>query len=171
MTHNLFNEQLVKRSPSAKSRLIQVAIGVLAVLLCGVLALEPSLLSVIPVLLVAIIIGAFVLIRRQNVEYEYTLNDAYLEIDKIFAKSSRKNVASVELTTVEFFAKVEEEITTLKDKYQTVYDCAGDVGEVYGIAYPGVGEEGKCILLFTPNEKMLDALHRAISPRIWKYNG
>lgn len=170
MTHNLFNEQLVKRSPSAKSRLIQIGIGVLAVILCAVLALEPSLLSVIPVLLVAIIVGAFVLIRRQNVEFEYILNDSYLDIDKILAKSSRKNVTSVEFSSVEFFAKVED-TSNLKEQYQTVYDCAGDDGEIYGIAYPGVDDEGKCILLFTPNEKMLEALYRVISPRIWKYNG
>lgn len=171
MTHNLFNEQLVKRSPSAKSRAIQIGIGVFAIILCAVLALEPSLLSVIPVLLVAIIVGAFVLIRRQNIEFEYTLNDNYLEIDKILAKSSRKNVTSIEFSTVEFFAKVEDDVKSLKEKYQTVHDCAGDDGEIYGLAYPGVGDEGKCILLFTPNEKMLDALYRVISPRIWKYHG
>ena len=170
MTNNLFNEQLVKRSPSAKARFIQIGIGAVALLLCGALAFVPSLLSVIPVLLVAIIVGAFVLIRRQNVEFEYILNDSYLDIDKILAKSTRKNVTSVEFSSVEFFAKVED-IANLKEKYQTVYDCAGDDGEIYGIAYPGVDDEGKCILLFTPNEKMLGALQRVISPRIWKYNG
>ncbi len=170
MTHNLFNEQLVKRSPSVKSRIIQIGIGIFALALIGLLALEPSLLSVIPVLLVAIIIGAIVLIRRQNIEFEYTLNDNYLEIDKILAKSSRKNVTSVEISAVEAFAKEERSAKELKDAYQTVYDCAGDDGEIYSIVYLGVGEEGRCVLLFTPNEKMLESLHRVISPRIWRNN-
>lgn len=170
MTHNLFNEQLVKRSPSLKARITQIAIGIAALLICGLLALEPTLLSVIPVLLVAIIIAAIVLIRRQNVEFEYTLNDNYLEIDKIFAKSSRKNMTSVEISSVEEFSAETRSVKELKNDYQTVYDCAGNDGEVYSIVYPGTGDEGRCILLFTPNEKMLESLRRVISPRIWKYN-
>lgn len=169
--NKLFNEQLVKRSPSAKARLVQIGVGVLAVLLCGILAFIPSLLSVIPVLLVAIIVCAFVLIRRQNIEFEYILNDNTLDVDKIFAKSSRNNVTSVDISSVEAFLIEERDVKALKEEFQTVYDCAGDEGECYSIVYPGVGDEGRCILLFTPNEKMLESLKRVISPRIWKYNG
>lgn len=168
MDYGVFTEQLVQRRPGMRARLIQSGIAVLALVLIVLLALIPGLLYWVPVLLAAIILFAVILIRRQNVEFEYIQNGDSLDVDKILAKSARTNITTVDLKAVEFFGEETRTAKQLHESCQTVFDCAGDDGVVYSIVYLGEGDEGRCALLFTPNEKMLTSLKRVISPRIWK---
>lgn len=160
-------EQLVARKPGARARVIQVMTAVVALLLILLLALIPGAILWVPLLLVGIVLLAVILIRRQNVEFEYSLNGDELVVDKIFAKSTRKGITYVDLKSVEQIGAEERTPKQLRENCQTVFDCAGDDGAVYSVIYPGEGDEGRCALLFTPNERMLTALKRAISPRVW----
>ena len=168
MDYSIFTEQLVQRKPDRRTRLIQSGIAVLALLLILLLGLIPGLLYWIPFLLVAIILLAVILIRRQNIEFEYSLNGDSFDVDKIFAKSTRTGITTVDLKSVEAFGEETRTAKELRGICQTVFDCTGDDGAVYSIIYLGEGDEGRCALLFSPNEKMLSSLQRAISPRIWK---
>ena len=81
-------EQLVARKPGARARVIQVMTAVVALLLILLLALIPGAILWVPLLFVGIVLLAVILIRRQNVEFEYSLNGDELVVDKIFAKST-----------------------------------------------------------------------------------
>ena len=168
MDHNIFKEQIVKRSITWRARAVQIAIIVLALILLVVIAFIPNLFAFVPVFVVGIIALAIFLVRRQNVEFEYAQNGDSLDIDKIYAKSSRKSIASIEFSSVTEFHKENRVKRELSKIYKTVHDCAGNQGEVYSIVYTGSGDEGMSVLLFTPNERMVESLHRAISPRVWK---
>lgn len=168
MDYSIFTEQLVGRKPNRRARMIQIGIVVLALLLIMLLALIPGMLYWVPVLLAAIILFAVIFIRRQNVEFEYIQNGDSLDVDKIFGKSTRTGMTTIDLKAVESFGEETRTVKELRENCQTVFDCAGDDGTVYSIVYLGDGDEGRCALLFTPNEKMLSSLKRAISPRVWK---
>jgi len=130
------------------------------------LFLIPQLFPVAFALAAAIIVAAVLLIRRQSVEFEYIQNASDLEVDKIYAKSTRKGMCEIDLKSVEAFDTEVRTARELKREFSAVHDCAGSEGTVYSLVFPG--EEGREILLFTPSEKLLDTLRRVISPRIWK---
>ena len=74
MDHNIFKEQIVKRSITWRARAVQIAIIVLALILLVVIAFIPNLFAFVPVFVVGIIALAIFLVRRQNVEFEYAQN-------------------------------------------------------------------------------------------------
>lgn len=100
---------------------------------------------------------------KANIEYEYTLTNNILDIDRIMAKKTRKRVISID------FAEIEEcRYAEAKDKDRNVsfktMDMSGDLAEdgVYLIDFSKDGE--KCRAFFRPNGKILNNL-KMMNPR------
>lgn len=168
MEYGGFVEQLVARKASKRMRFIQIGIAILAVLIIAIIAFIPGMLMWVPVIAAAVIFLAVIFIRRQNIEFEYCLSGTTLDVDKILAKSTRQHIASVDLKALEQFGEETHDLRNLKDTYQTVFDCTGGNGKVFSAVYLGDGDEGRCMLIFEPNERLLDAMRRVISPRIYR---
>ena len=159
---DIFCEYIVKKKTTAKDRVTQLGIIFLALFISFLLVLFNNLLFGFGLLLIAAVIyGAIFLIRKTKIEYEYILTNSILDIDKIFAKSSRKRVETIDFKNVEAFGKAED-----APKYPAKeLDYAGDItaDNVYYVEYAKNGEKRR--VYFQPNQKILNNLHH-IAPRI-----
>ena len=95
-----FFEQIVTMKKSGKVIAGIFGIWFLAFILSVALLLFPVLGSLNLLVIAGIIFGAFKLSTRFNVEYEYIVTNGTMDIDKIVNKSSRKRMASFELSGV-----------------------------------------------------------------------
>lgn len=149
-----FAEQLVKKTPSSSDQMKKLA------LLIGGSLIVAALIILSFVTVFAFIFAAiagyvfFLLITGLDVEYEYTVTNGTLDIDKIIAKRKRVNLISAEV------------------KNFTSFDCYLSVDETFGgtevIAMGGEGEPfyadfnseayGETRIVFSPNERILECI-------------
>ena len=159
---DIFCEYIVKKKPTMKDRVKQIGIILLAIVLVEIFIVLNNLLFGVGLLLgVAVIYGAVYLFKRTNIEYEYILTNSILDIDKIFAKSSRKRVESIDFKNVEAFGKAQDAPMSQAKEI----DYAGDItaDDVYYFEIFKDGERKR--IYFQPNQKILSNLHK-VAPKI-----
>ena len=105
---DIFIEEMVKKEKNTKETLFSVAILIAAVLIIGllvfvVLPIAQLFSSIVILLIVGVGYGAYTFIGFQNKEFEYTLVNSALDVDKILNKKIRRRVASVNLYELEAF--------------------------------------------------------------------
>lgn len=152
-------EQLVTKAPSPSDGLKRALIGGVTVILAASVLLFSSLLALPPlgVLLAAVISwGGYRLFTGTFIEYEYSVFDGELDIDKIIAKRRRVSMITVKISSFDRYA---EASSAGDDEPPTCVCAAGDEGEQWyaDFIHP---EHGKTRLYFTPNEKLREALKR-----------
>lgn len=159
---DIFCEYIVKKKPTLKDRVKQVGIILAAIVLSELfLVLNNLLFGFGFILIAAVIYGAVYLFKRTNLEYEYILTNSILDIDKIFAKSSRKRVESIDFKNVESFGKADDAPSSgIKE-----LDYAGDItaDNVFYAEFFKDGEKKR--IYFQPNEKILSNLHK-VAPKL-----
>ncbi|MBQ8572913.1 MAG: hypothetical protein Q4B92_03010 [Ruminococcus sp.] len=112
--------------------------------------------------LVLAMFGAFVLWatvpRILKVDYDYSVYGSDFIVAKVTAKASRKRKLKVEIKNIEKLAKVTDEDIP-NQRYAKKFDFTGghDVNEVYFAEFR-LAEKGLCLLLFVPNEKILEGM-------------
>ena len=160
---DLFMEYIVKHKRSGKDTLIVVGIIAAAVILSVVsslMLLVPFLQSFWLLVVAGIVYGAYFLIKRTAVEFEYIMTNNELDIDKIMAKSSRKRLITIDFKEIELMAKVNDpdhkgEFDNI-DASAKVLDCTGDaMTDIYFVDMSG--EKGKIRVIFQPPMKLLEA--------------
>ena len=151
-------EQLVKRpkttADTVKKALIMGGSVLIAVILFIILgnvvksffAYEIGILA-----LIGLVWGGWYLAGRLNVEYEYTVADGEMQIDKIFNKRSRKMLCGLNLRTAEAFYSSEKH----PDGATVIVVCSEL--DRYTIEYNDPSF-GKTALIFTPDERTLEAV-------------
>lgn len=94
---------------------------------------------------------------KTNVEYEYTLTNNILDIDRIIAKKTRKRVITIDFSEVEACRHASDADKNRDVPFKTM-DMSGDLTEnnVYLIDFSKDGE--KCRAFFRPNTKILKNL-------------
>ncbi len=111
---------------------------------------------------------AWYLISGLNLEFEYIFTDGELDIDKISAKRKRKRMLSVRVSSFEEFDAFDLEKYRQK-QYDVVYNASASLqepGNYYAVFRNA--ERKQCILILTPNEKILEAIQKAAR---WKVHG
>lgn len=167
-----FCEQVVKVKIGTKQLLIVLAI-ILAFLLPIVLLMalfyasaagegnQPDYFYALFAMVLAMI-GAFVLWagipRITKVEYDYSVYGSDFIVAKVTAKSSRKRKLCVEIKNIETLAKISDEDVP-NGKYAKRYDFTGgaDVKDIYYAEFR-LPQKGLCLVLFAPNEKILEGM-------------
>jgi len=162
---DVYKEQIVKRKSGAKELFLKVLL-VLAVIVITVLAFAFLGGFFAPLLLFGSGFGAFYLMSFLNLEYEYQLTNADLDIDCIYNRSRRKRIMTVKLKELDFMAHIDD-----KSKSNEL----NNVGAVkdFSSGTPGpdtyvftVQEKGvKTKVIIEPNEKMLRAIAGVIPKR------
>lgn len=159
---DIFCEYIVEKKKTLKDRVKQLGIILLAIVLVELLLVFNGLLFGFGfILIVGVIYGAVWLFKRVNIEYEYILTNSILDIDVIYARSSRKRIQSVDIKNVETFGRAGEEISAdVKE-----IDLSGDItaSDVFFFEYVKNGERVR--IYFQPNQKILSGLH-SVAPRV-----
>lgn len=160
---DIFVEQLVKKKRKpvdyATIALIIMLGAILSVLsVYIVIMFAPFMLFFSFILVLAFIYLAIFAIRGTNLEFEYSVTNEFLVIDKIIAKRRRKNVVDIKISTIENFCKfTDKRLDNIKiDK--NVYACEDyENDDTYVITYrdPKFGNKA---VAFTPNEEIFKAM-------------
>ena len=135
---------------------LAIAIGVLSIMFIG---------SVLGLLVaVAFGVGAYFVGQYSDIEYEYLYVDKTISVDKIYAKSRRKKIATYEVDKMEIIAPVKSyKLDDFKNRNVKTVDYTSGVSKqpdpTYVFYY-----EGQQKVLFEPNEAMIKALS-FVAPR------
>ncbi len=121
-------------------------------------------LSLGPLAIAGVWYGVYHISNSKSVEYEYILINNNLDIDKIMAKKTRKRLISVDIKNATLMAKVDDKILSTEQFPPRTkiynYSPLNKNMDTYFIDCMADGE--RCIVLFQPTAKMVDAL--------WKFN-
>lgn len=154
-----FIEQLVKQRQTTSNLLKKCGLIVLTVLSVFLVLLMPVLLP-LPVLL--IVLDVF-LMKRMDLEFEYSYFNGDLDIDKIMAKQSRKRVFSTDMESMIVVAPAGSiELQPYKQLKGIDYSSNTGNGKVYELVTNCNGRKVKVLL--EPSQELLDGM-RMKAPR------
>lgn len=169
MEKDVFLEHIIRRVPTVQTRLIQVGILLAVPLVTGLTLFVEAIQIYAPIVLIIGCWGAYQLMIRQNVEFEYILTNGELDVDKITARRSRKRLLSVDCRGFEIVAPV---TSAFEREYKSqsiarVVDASaapGSEGRFFGIFN---GKDGKRTLLyFNPDGRILEALRPLLARKL-----
>ncbi len=114
------------------------------------------------------IYGAWFFISSLRVDYEYSCLTNTLRFDKIIAKRRRRAIVKFDIKSVtDFFPFDDQEMS--KHKLSKVFRAsAKEFSEDNYVAVFRHEARGECAVIFTPNEKMLEAIKPYFSAELKK---
>lgn len=165
-------EYLVKKKNKAVDYLIILGyiVGALVLFFFGTfLGTLSEYLSMVGVFIgVGAIYGAFRLITSRNIEYEYSIVNGEMDVDKIIAKRRRKRLLSLRLTGVEEIGKFEENRFASASFDSRIYCCEDPQKDNSYYMIFHHRDFGHALMVFTPSERMLDAIRVYIQKSKWQ---
>jgi len=155
----LLIEQLVKKKPTVKDKLIKV--GLIA--LTAVSFIPAVLFPYVIWLTMILVILDYILIKKLDVEYEYIYFNGDLDIDKIMSKEMRKRMFSTTIKEMEILAPTGSDAAMRVQHIKAIdLSTCNPENKTYEMVTMFKGE--KVRLIFEPNEQMLNAI-RDMAPR------
>ncbi len=120
----------------------------------------------------AILYGAYFLMGRFNIEYEYAYTNGELDIDVIYAKNIRKRKLTTDLKDVSVVCYADDnENKHYFNNCVKTYKFTSNSKEGYRNIHFVANVNGEQVeIVIEPNTKMLDAMKKTINPRIFKIN-
>ena len=168
---DVFVEYMIKRKKGAKDWALLLGAVVLAVVLVWLsfLAAVAVNFPIIPYfVIIACGYGLYWVWTQSSLEFEYSFTNGDITVDKIIAKRKRKRVVSFDAKNVELIGEVGENTVKAGSEVKTVYRTgvlASGQGGWY-IVYSRDGGSSKSMLLFSPNEKFIQALKPFLPARV-----
>ncbi|MDE6732242.1 MAG: hypothetical protein K2J77_05130 [Oscillospiraceae bacterium] len=152
-------EQLVERrrtgGDNAKTALICAGLA-LAAAACVICAVYFGIMLLIAAAIIPIAAAVWVLMGV-NVEYEYTVTNNELDIDKIIGRRTRKPMITVDLSAAEDFGTYPPKEES--DAETTVQATSGLERDAHYLIVKH-RDYGKVKVIFNPNEKLREAIAR-----------
>ncbi len=158
-----FNEQVVKRTNKLKHTLIKVlAIVLLITVPLACVFIAPFTVAYLAVvgffLFIAGIYVVWYVFSCQKVEYEYSVAGDELEVSKIVSLRKRKRICKMSIREIEILSKGEKTVDNMR--FVKTFVAPGDIDAVdenYYAVYNNPAY-GRCLLIFSPNEKILNGM-------------
>jgi hypothetical protein len=159
---DVFKEQIIKRQPAMRERILRVLIIVLAAV---IVFLAMTLISAFgPIISFGVVFGAWYLLTFFNIEYEYVFTSGELDIDVIYNKSRRKRLFSGNVNQFELMCHIEDNMRNggFTGAESSLDYSAGPVSKnTYAFLTLHKGKRTK--IIFEPNEKILKAIAGVMS--------
>lgn len=160
------SEQLVKINKTPKEYFLLGLIWLTAfvfVFFTVLVGLNSPLFSLMFLLCIGIMYGAYKLSGLLNVEYEYIVVNRDMDIDKIVAKSSRKRIVSIKLNEVSDFGKyTPEKAKKLEVRhFDQKFICCNASDDAYYLTYKH-SKKGTILLVLAMNERTKTEALKAI---------
>lgn len=153
-----YSEQLVTKKKNQNDSMKKLIIILTAIILCGFLVFasllyfEFALLAVAA--LAAVIFGAYKLISGFNIEYEYSITNGEIDIDKIIAQRKRVHMLTAEVKSFTEFGKYE----SVNDSFSGTTVKADGADEEAFFAEFKSEDYGETRLIFSPDEKFMKCI-------------
>ncbi len=158
-----FYEQSVKSPKTYKTRLRKVLSWVIGVIVAAFILylIRYTAGTILPVVQFGMAAMALYFARMSakwvDKEYDYTLTGDRFTIDKVISQSRRYPVAAINLPEVEEFGKYTKGSPDLSQYSKVVNACGGNEEEYYLVI--NSRRHGRSILIFSPNETMLESIN------------
>lgn len=157
-----FVEQIVKKQPTAGDKLKKygfflggIILGV--VVLFFTFVMIPFAMIIAAPLAFGLVYGGYYLGTATEVEYEYIFTNGELDIDKIIAKRKRSRLLnSIKISRFEKFGKVADN-PGCGDGMTRILATDGFQEDDYYAEFHH-DKYGECCLIFSPNERVLEAI-------------
>lgn len=165
---DIFVEQLITKRKTPMENLLIVLIILVTIAICIFsLVWLPQLLPILSFLNILIvagaIYGAYRLICKFNIEYEYSVTNGDITIDKIFSKRNRKKVSSFDAKTCSQMGKY-----LSSEHEQRAYDKIIDVSKNIKSDDNWYMVFSNTVLIFSPDERTLTAIKKFLPPSVEK---
>lgn len=165
MFQDTFMEYMVKKDPTIADQFKKCGI-----MLAGLLVIAGCLLLVGsqyvgPIAIVfAVCFGwiMILLLRLQRVEYEYTVTNNEMDIDKIQGRSKRKRMVTVEFSTFESLEKLDPAHPLDLNGKTKIYAAQNMKSSETYVAALKHKDYGESLLFFTPNAEMAEYIKHAM---------
>ena len=163
-------EYLFQKKKTPKDHAIVAAVILIAILLLffltGIFFSIPQIVFLVPAMWFGIIWGAFILVKRKNVEYEYLLTGGDLDVDMVFAISSRKRILSIRRKDIVVMARPTSDKIPESSKNNEVTDVTSGYNPhaVYALV---LNTNPSKTILFEPNERMIEQLKTKLPGKIF----
>lgn len=166
-----FNEQVVKRVNTAKNTLIKI-VSVLALItvpiICVLLAyvITPYMIYVGLFLLMGGIYVVWYIFSSQKVEFEYSVVGDELDVSKIISLRKRKRMCKVQIREITQLEKGEKSIENMRftKTFIAAHNIENNEENYYAVFNSAA--YGKCVLIFSPNENILEGMKKYLSKDI-----
>ena len=162
---DVFVEHMVDKKKTSKDYLkvvlcILTIIGMVYILACSIFVPYVGIILATICGIIIYVLGR--VLSTINMEYEYAFTNGALDVDKIIAKKRRKRMATLNARSLEIMAKaagnrIDPYLNDRKIKRKYACTDVYDDG-VYFVIYSD--DKGKNMLLFNPNEEILDGFKR-----------
>lgn len=164
-----FVEYMVKKKKGTKEILkifLSVTGAILLSIIIGFLVTITNKIFFIAwfAVVVAVWYGVYVIISRQNIEYEYSFTNGELDVDSIYSKRRRVHLLTLRVREFDICAPAFDE------RFRDAYINAGDIKKLYQTASSIESDRlyfadfllngDKVRLLFEPSDKMIEAIKR-----------
>jgi lipopolysaccharide export LptBFGC system permease protein LptF len=159
---DVFVEQIIKKKYDFMDSLIVFGTLLLSFVLVALC------LMFFPFALILVIIGdialAYYIISSRNIEFEYSITNGDITIDKIINKSRRKRIISIDAHDIEFMGK--NKPTNIKNNYIRLNVSQSQNNESNWYFSGHNSQKGNVFVLFTPNDKVLSAIKPFLSRQV-----
>ncbi len=153
---DVFVEQIIRRKLNGKDYLIFAGILVLGIVLILASLLFLPTLSLF--VLVGVCVGGYFLMGTRNLEYEYSVTNGDLTIDKIINRRSRKRIMSFDVHDVEEMGKYDPSKHEGKSYDKRIFVSVTDDGKDGWYMHFRHKDFGNTLLVFSPDERVLNSI-------------
>ena len=161
----VFIEQIVKKRRSLSDALIVLALSAASVILSLFLFLLSAKFSMFSTIFIfaiaAVFYFAYLFATSRNLEYEYSMVNHEIDIDKIMNQKRRKRLITLNVKKMEAFGKkgrgADYERYISDSSVKKIYACADKTADnVFYAVY--FNEGNKYMLLFSPKQEIIDMI-------------
>ena len=172
--NDVFVERMVKKKFDGIDALIMAAVilGIIVLsfigFIVGFFILQFPMLSLL--ITAGAVFGGYKLIGSRLLEFEYSLTNGFVTVDKILNRASRKRLTAFECETCEDIGNYNENEARLKNRSFDTRVFATRTSDHQGSWYMIVrgSKTGKTLLIFDPDEDLLEAIKKFL-PRQLKF--
>lgn len=155
---DIFVEQIVKKKMGPKDICIICLTVLVGLTLIALSMAVQWLFLFVPMILIGVCAGGYYIITSRSLEFEYSVTNGDVTIDKIINRRRRKRVISVDAHTIEDMGKFRPEIVKQKSGYKPYFASQYDSGEGSWYFCAHSQKEGNVLVVFNPEEKVLHAM-------------
>jgi len=155
-------EQLIKKKwePSDTIKLILIVLGAFALMTFVAVVLYITAIFQNLILFLFVVIGYFAcrLVFNLMVEYEYSVVNGEITVDKIIARRSRKRMVTIDAGKIEAFGRYDYKLFENRNFDVQINASECSVPDDAWYAEFHLDGEGNTLLVFSPDEKVLKAI-------------
>lgn len=169
MMTDIFVEHMVKKRLGAKDIGICLAASLGGALLILIGIYFTPIMPMIPFLvLCGVIYGVYKVVSMRSVEYEYSITNGDVAVDKIMSRKTRKRLTSFDAKNIEEMGKYTENAQKLKTKRvdKTIFASESDDGANAWYVIAKSRKTGLTLLVFSPDERCIDAIKPFMDRRL-----